>query len=295
MSGGNGYLAILSITRPPERVVSLVPSVTDSLYDLGLGEHVVGVTEFCRPPEGARTSLKLVGGTKSTDVEAVISLKPDLVIANQEENSPEVVEALEEAGLNVWVTFPRTVEEAIQVLWALVRIFRKFEVTSRIKTLELTRQWTLQANSEGPRPRVFCPIWRGEKDSTRWWMTFNRETYAHDLLSTCGGENVFGMRRRRYPLSADLGDEAAEDAGERDTRYPRVSVEEVREANPEVVLLPSEPFVFTEEDASEVSRFLAGTPAVESGRIRLVDGSLITWHGTRLARALAELPSLLLN
>jgi ABC-type Fe3+-hydroxamate transport system substrate-binding protein len=124
-------------------------------------------------------------------------------------------------------------------------------------------------------------------------MTIGRGTYVHDLLAVCGAANVFADRERRYPLEADVGDAPPEPQAGRDIRYPRVSRREVLERAPDLILLPSEPFAFNREDALRVADELRGTPAADLGRIRTVDGSLLTWHGTRLGRALVELPSLI--
>lgn len=294
MTGGNGFTAILTFSRPPERVVSLVPSLTDSLFDLGAGGCLVGVTDFCCPPVEAQERLQRVGGTLTPDIEAIVGLRPDLVLANQEENSREVVEALEAAGLKVWVTFPRSVDDVLSLLWALVRLFNVPASGNRIRTLEVTLEWERRASAQRNPVRVFAPIWADRTEGgVEWWMTFNRLTYAHDVLAHCGGENVFADRERRYPLEADLGLVAAEEPGERDTRYPRVTAAEVIHASPELILLPDEPYSFGEKDEATVRRLLADTPAVRSGRVVRLDGRLLTWHGTRLARALAELPALL--
>jgi ABC-type Fe3+-hydroxamate transport system substrate-binding protein len=294
MSGGNGFTSILTFSQPPARVVSLVPSVTESLFDLGAGSHLVGVTDFCRPPEGEAGRLTRVGGTKSPNVQAILRLRPDLVVANQEENSREAIERLEAAGLKVWVTFPRSVDEALAILWALVRLFDVARAAPKIRTLEVTLAWEARASAQGAPVRVFAPIWQGDDPQAgRWWMTFNAETYAHDVLHRCGGENVFADRVRRYPLAADLGRMEAETPGDRDVRYPRVLPQEVIASAPDVILLPDEPFPFSEAEEADLRRLLADTPAVRQGRVIRIDGSLLTWHGTRLARALAELPACL--
>ena len=124
-------------------------------------------------------------------------------------------------------------------------------------------------------------------------MTFNRQTYSHDLLSCLGGENVFADRDRRYPLEADLGSAAVEEPGERDTRYPRLGFDEMRAADPDIILLPDEPFEFGEEHQEMLRACMPDSPVVKDDKFYFVEGSLITWHGTRLARALQELPSLL--
>lgn len=277
----------------PSRVVSLVPSLTESLYDLGLADPLVGVTDFCQPPEGAQAQLTRVGGTKTPDLQTILGLQPDLVLANREENERPALESLSTAGLTVWVTFPRSVPDAMHVLWGLAGIYRSQGAAQRLQTLERTVEWTTGAATLRTGGRYFCPIWQGPPEAEPFWlMTFNRETYCHDVLARCGGENIFAERRRRYPLAADLGGAPSAPAGNRDTRYPRVTLEEVRRGSPEVILLPSEPFGFGEREAARLKDLLSGTPAVEHGRVHLVDGRGITWHGTRIARALAEFPPL---
>jgi ABC-type Fe3+-hydroxamate transport system substrate-binding protein len=292
--GSNGHSKALHFTGPPQRVVSLVPSLTESLFDLGLGQALVGVTDYCVHPAEAVAGLPRLGGPKNPRVDEILALKPDLVLANWEENTRPTVEALEAAGTAVWVTFPRTVLESLDVLWKLVELFRNHEASLRLRTLELTLDWAISSVDERRTVRYFCPIWQETPQSGQpWWMTFNRQTYPSDLLLLIGGENVFGERERRYPLAADLGLEAAQDPGERDTRYPRVTVEEILAAQPEVILLPDEPFAFDDEHAGRMAELLAKTPAAQKGCIYPIDGSLITWHGTRLARALRELPAVL--
>ena len=124
-------------------------------------------------------------------------------------------------------------------------------------------------------------------------MTFNQFTYAHDVLSLVGGENVFAGRQRLYPLEADLGllQPSGEDKG--DTRYPRVIAEEIIRAKPDVILLPNDPFTFDQGHKQNILRQLGDTPAVKNSRIYFMDGSLVTWHGTRLGKALQALPQYL--
>ena len=169
-------------------------------------------------------------------------MQPDLVIVNQEENRREDAEALQAAGIPVWVTFPRTVREAFNLLWSIMDVFDEPAMVERVRAMEWTCDW-LERIEHDPPCRVFAPIWYEPL------MTFNAETYAHDLLRVCGGENVFAERERQFPLKADLGEAeplAPDDprvAG-RDTRYPRVTLAEVEAAQPDVILLPSEPFSF---------------------------------------------------
>ncbi len=293
---GNGHKKALHFDHPPERVVSLVPSMTESLFELGLGGTVVGVTDFCTLPAQGLEGLPRLGGPKNADPEQIAALHPDLVLANQEENSRQLVEALEEKGIRVWVTFPKSVRGAMDVLWAMAGIFQSRLAAVRLEVLDMTLEWAESSVTERKKFRYFCPIWQhipGNASVPAWWMTFNQTTYPADLLSLMGGENVFASRVRRYPLEADLGRAPAEEPGERDTRYPRVDEAEIREADPQVILLPSEPFGFDETHKEAVLQRFSGTAAAESGQVILLDGSLLTWHGTRLAHALRELPELL--
>jgi ABC-type Fe3+-hydroxamate transport system substrate-binding protein len=215
------------------------------------------------------------------------------VLANQEENTPHTVEQLEAAGVPVLVTFPKTVPQALDVLWTLTGLYHSQTAAIQLETLELSLEWVQSDSSERNHRRYFCPIWQDVTESdVRWWMTVNRDTYVHDLLSVVGGSNIFAHRERRYPLKADLGETAAQDPGDRDTRYPRVTLDEILAGDPEIILLPSEPFTFDETHREQIEAWLADTSAVRQGRVHLVDGSLLTWHGTRLGKALQELPAL---
>ena len=291
---GNGHRIAHTFHSPPKRVVSLVPSITESLFDLGFGEALVGITDYCTQPAGKVEGLPRLGGPKNPRVEEIVALQPELVLANWEENTRHSVEALEAAGVRVWVTFPQTVRQALDVLWILADLFHSGMAAARIESLEIGLEWAQKAAQQRPPIRYFCPIWHEETAAGQpWWMTFNQETYPHDLLQALGGENAFATRLRRYPLEADLGLAEAQDAKARDTRYPRLSLDEIRQAAPELILLPDEPYNFSESHREELQTLLADTPAMRDGRACLLDGSLITWHGTRLAKALQVLPELL--
>jgi ABC-type Fe3+-hydroxamate transport system substrate-binding protein len=274
----------------PQRVISLVPSVTESLFDLNIGNRVIGITDYCTKPADKVQKLPKVGGTKNPDIERIVALRPDLVIMNQEENRKEDAEALQAAGVPIWVTHPNTVREALDLLWTVMDVFEEPSMVPRVRLIEITYEWTLGVVREQAPKRAFVPIWRDP------WMTFNRDTYAHDLLRTCGVENVFAERERRFPLEADLGNVEPLPADDprvegRDVRYPRISLDEVVAAQPEIVLLPDEPFAFSQSDVDEIMRL--DIPAAQNGQVYLVDGSLLTWHGTRIAYALRDLPPLL--
>lgn len=275
----------------PHRVVSLVPSITESLFELGLGDAVVGVTDYCIYPEEEVALLPKVGGPKNPNIDLILDLEPDLVIANREENTPTAVQALEMAGIPVWVTFPNTVDETIEMLREMARLFRRREAARKVEFLARSVALERRVTRER-RVRYFVPIWEGKTGrGLRWWMTFNAQTYSGDLLRLLGGENVFAERERRYPLEADLGLAPPRPVEGRDTRYPRVPLDEVIAARPEVVLLPDEPCSYDEAKRREITSLLSDTPAGKNNRIYLVDGTLLFWFGTRLAKAIAQLPA----
>jgi len=252
-------------SQPPRRIVSLVPSLTESLFALGLGGRLVGVTEWCVHPAEGVAKLPKLGGTKNPDVAAIAALAPDLVIANQEENRRRDVERLEAAGLRVWVTYPRTVAAGAALLAELAELGASREARRRVVEPVLVAV----AEAERALPErgtpVFCPIWRDP------WMAVGADTYADDLLRLAGGRNVFGQRRER--------------------RYPRVSLDEVVATAPEVVILPDEPYAFGPSDVAELRKL--AIPAAVHGRIHVIDGTWVSWYGPRIAQALPALRHLL--
>jgi ABC-type Fe3+-hydroxamate transport system substrate-binding protein len=252
------------LEAPPRRVLALVPSLTLTLFELKLGDRVVGVTDYCTEPADRLARLPRVGGPRDPDIERILALGPDLVMAGQDENRREDVDALRNAGVPVWVISPKTVREVIDLLWAMMRAFDEPSMVPRVRLIEQTLDHMESAAANREACGVFVPVWRDP------WMTFSRDTYVHDLLRVCGGWNVFA---------------------EREVRYFPVTLDEVTAARPEVVLLPSKPYAFGAEAAAEMRAL--DIPAARNGRIHLVDGSLLFWYGTRTARGLSELPPLL--
>lgn len=269
----------LEISAAPSRVVSLVPSETVSVADLvGLG-RLAGRTEYCVEPAVGIEAIPTVGGTKGFDVQAILELEPDLVLANKEENSRPLVRALIDGGLRVHVSFPCTVDDSNRYLETLCRLLDVNPDAS--PHLQECREAAARAEATlttEPMP-VFVPIWRDP------WMTFDGGAYASDVLRLAGGHNVFSARPRRYPLAADLGKAAARaDAKteQRDTRYPRIRLEEVVERGARAVLLPDEPYAFTEKDF-DAFRELESSSALH---LLLIDGKDVFWYGTRAAAAI---------
>jgi iron complex transport system substrate-binding protein len=285
----NSEEVITGIVEIPEKIISLVPSVTETLVKFNLSDGIVGVTDYCPPVRFLVKEPQRVGGTKSLDIEKIVQLKPDLVIANREENSKEDIMQLDEACISIWLTFPKTADVVIEDLWVMARIFHmERHLAPKIEALQRSLEWTRLATKEQQPKRYFCPIWVGEH--VDWWMTFNQYTYAHDILACCGGVNAFAARERRYPLEADLGLQPAIEVDLEDTRYPRVAAAEIVEANPDIIFLPSEPYAFSKNDAQKLSELLPDVTAVVTNKIHFIDGRLITWHGIHMAEAITSLP-----
>jgi ABC-type Fe3+-hydroxamate transport system substrate-binding protein len=258
--------ALVAVPARPARIVSLVPSITELLFALGLEGRIAGVTIFCSEPRDRVARTPKVGREKDPDPSRIRALQPDLVIANVEENRRDVVEALRAAGVTVWVTFPRTVAAGVALIRELGALTGTDAAAAALAgPLEAALAATLERVAGRPRARVFCPIWRGP------YMTINRDTYVNDMLETCGGDNVFAASAARYPT---------------------VTLEDVRAAGPDVILLPDEPYRFRDAHRADFAP-LEDVPAVRSGRVHLVDGKLLSWYGPRIAEALARLPTLL--
>ena len=281
-----------SFTKRPQRVVSLVPSLTDTLLHFNLEGAVQGITDFC-PWTSSLPEPRRVGGTKTPDVDVIRLLQPDLILADREENEKAVLEALEREGFDIWLMYLPSLEDVLAMLGELVRVFQCDEqALQRLRTFENSFRWASMTADPAAGMRYFCPIWQGEDvEAGLWWMTFNRQTYCEDLLTLCGGRNCFSARERRYPLQADLGLVEADVAGGRDQRYPRVTADDVVSAAPEIILIPDEPYTFSESDQLRMLSALRETPAVQHGRISRIDGRDLTWNGVRAFRALAVLPA----
>ena len=267
-----------------------MPSITESLFALGFGETVVGVTDFCTRPAGQLSALVRVGGPKTPDVDVIAELQPDLVIGGWEETAKERVEALSERGIKVWLVFPKTVDDGVDLLRQLLGLYHTDKRVEQINGLQVAVDYARAAADSLPPVKYFCPVWFDQHEGLDWWMTFNHDTYMDDLLQLFGGENVFSKRERLYPLDADLGRGSPESAEGRDTRYPRVTAGEVIAAQPELILLPDEPYLFSDSDRAALEHAFADTPAVRNKKVFFVDGSLLTWYGVRLGQALRVLP-----
>lgn len=238
------------------RLVSLCPSLTELLCDLDLADHLVGRTKFCIHPADAVGRIETVGGTKTPRIARILELAPDVVFMNREENRAADAQSLEAAGIRVHATLPRTAAEVAETVRSIGAVTGRTSAAERIAREIETRAARVQRSaSGGPAVRFAYLIWRDP------WMTVNGDTFVSALLSLPGGRNVFG------------------DAGE---RYPVITAGQLREARPDVVLLSTEPFPFREHHGDE----LALLTGLSRDRIRVVDGELLSWHGSRTPRGI---------
>src|SRR5262245_9811513 len=239
------------------RVVSLCPSITETLVAIGGRRHLAAVTRFCTRPRSALWGRPRIGGTKKPDIGRIRDLKPDLVFANEEENRLEDVRALEAAGIEVDVSFPKRVSDVPPDVrrWG-ERIGSEADAEAIARKIEDAAAGL--ASAPAPRPfRYAYWIWKDP------WMTVSNDTYVADLLRLAGGENVFGSERDRYPHGTPG---------------------EARARGADVHLLSSEPFPFREEKHDALVRELAGAEA----RRLYVAGDDYCWHGARTLEGLAQ-------
>ncbi len=255
---------------PPQRVVSVAPSITGSLLALGLGGHLAGVTDLCELPAGME-NVKRVGRPESIRTEDVTSLHPDRILAAGEENSADQIVEWTQSGLPVWVSSPKTVRQAVADLRDLAMMFPSEAALQSVVWLDRSVDW-MSGSLPEKRLRVFCPrTRRGSTEDPQSWEAAGRGSYAGDLLLLCGAETI---------------------SGENDTgMYPAVTPEEVIAAAPDIILLAGAPFPFSDRDADAFRSNMPEIPAVKNNRILAVDGRLIFWPGVKLGEAIRVLPA----
>lgn len=231
------------------RIVSLVPSITELVFALGRGDALVGRTRFCTEPSGPVDAVSIIGGTKNPRIDRIIALAPDTVLANKEENRREDIEALRAAGIAVLLTDPNSVPEAMSMI-SEVGALLGAEPAAAALVSEIGE--ALDAPAPTPPVRFFAAVWWNPM------MGLGSASYGHDLLERSGGSNVLSGQ----------------------PRYPEVSLEELAELRPELILLPDEPFPFA---ASHLPTFKA------VALTRVIDGKLLWWYGPRIPEALRAL------
>lgn len=250
----------IDLARPPQRIISLVPSQTEFLHDIGLGDKVVGITKFCIHPKAWYKEKKRVGGTKNVDFAAIAALQPDLIIANKEENTQSEIEALAKL-YPVWISDIYNLDDALEMMrkigdfWTgedaqtaahaiASQISHDFEAyAAKIKIEEL--------GAEKKPLRAAYFIWREP------YMVAARKTFIDDMLARAGFANAFGAL----------------------SRYPVLSAADVAAADLAAIFLSSEPYPFKAKHLAEFAALCPNT------KIEIVDGEIFSWYGSRLRYA----------
>lgn len=228
-----------------------MPSLTELLFDLGLGDRVTGRTRFCVHPMEKVSEVEIVGGTKNPRINKILSLQPDLVIANREENKKEDIERLSEE-LNVMITEIDSISDA---LLAIHDIGKRCDVDDRASELISQIRLQLDRIPDEPVQTVAYFIWRDP------WMTVGADTYIHSVLEHWNLKNVYKEH----------------------TRYPETTLSELRRKSPDLILLSTEPFPFKEKHKGKVRE------SCPDSRVLIVDGEWFSWYGSRMLPAFKKL------
>lgn len=239
----------ISIAWPPRRIISLVPSQTELLYDLGLKDEIVGQTLFCIHPDWAHQTKERVGGTKKLNLEKIRTLKPDLILGNKEENERSQIETLAEE-FPVWLSDITNLEGALNMMQQIGELVNRKAEAKQIRDQVWEKFNALQSNGHSKKTAYF--IWYNP------WMAAGHDTFINDMLERCGFANVYLDENSRYPMISD---------------------EAIRNAGAEIVFLSSEPFPFKEKHQSAMQHLLP------NAQVLLVDGELFSWYGSRLLKS----------
>ncbi len=240
----------VEIPFPPRRIISLVPSQTELLFDLGVGERVVGVTKFCIHPPEARQSATVIGGTKNFDFDKIAALKPDLIIGNKEENYQAGIEQLA-TQYPVWLSDIGNLSEALVMIRQVGFVVGAKEKAEQLAA-EIAASFAALETRQPLIPAAYF-IWR------KPYMAAASGTFIDDMLRRVGFRNVF----------AHLG------------RYPEITPEQLAAAAPARILLSSEPYPFKEKHLAEFQEICP------EAKIQLVDGEMFSWYGSRLRLSVA--------
>lgn len=239
---------LIILPKKPERIISVVPSQTELLFDLGLNDEVIGITKFCIHPEKWFKEKQRIGGTKKLNIDKIIALQPDLIIANKEENTKEDIEGLKK-HFPVWISDIYNLENALKMIHDIGGITEKQNNANEIiQTIQKKFAVLKQFIETEKTIRTAYFIWFNPT------MAAAENTFIDNMLHYCGFENVFSHKNR----------------------YPEISEQDIKDANPELILLSSEPFPFKEK---HVEYFKSLLP---NAKVILVDGELFSWYGSRL-------------
>lgn len=232
----------------PQRIISLVPSQTELLYDLGLDNEVAGITKFCVHPGKWFRSKQRVGGTKRLNMKIIQQLQPDLIIANKEENVKEQVEELQKK-FPVWISDIHNLDDAFEMIEQVGMMTGKDDTSGQLISA-IKKEFSQLQPMHQPLPAIYL-IWQNP------YITVGGDTFIHSMMEAAGFSNLF----------------------ENEKRYPEITIEQLQRLNPALLLLSSEPFPFKQKHAEELQALLPGST------ILLVDGEMFSWYGSRLRYA----------
>ncbi|MGB1041056.1 MAG: ABC transporter substrate-binding protein [Flavobacteriales bacterium] len=242
----------VEIPESVQRIVSLVPSQTELLVDLGLGDKIVGVTKFCIHPNGFKNSKTVIGGTKNFHFDKIDSLNPDLIIGNKEENYKEGIEQLAKK-YPVWMSDILTIDDALDMIRSIGIITQTSEKANYL-WCEINENKNALIELNKPKRNALYFIWKNP------YMVAGSTNYINDMMKLNGYINLCNTNQF--------------------TRYPELTEKQIIELNPEVVLLSSEPFPFKENHITEIQKLLPNS------EVKIVDGELYSWYGSRILKAL---------
>lgn len=244
--------SLFQIKNTPKRIVSLVPSQTELLFDLGLEKEIVGITKFCIHPFHAKQTKTIVGGTKTIKIDKIKALNPDIILCNKEENTKEIVKACQQI-CPTHVSDLFTLEDAKDLIAEYGSIFnRRTEASSIINKLDYKLNDFLSYIKNKPLLKVAYFIWRNP------WIVAANNTFIDYMLKLNRFENIYANKER----------------------YPEVELKKIRlEGDPDIVMLSSEPYPFKEEHAFEIGR------CTHHAKTVFVDGELFSWYGSRLLKS----------
>jgi ABC-type Fe3+-hydroxamate transport system substrate-binding protein len=243
------------LPETPRRIISLVPSQTELLFDLGLETEVIGITKFCIHPDKWFRSKARVGGTKTLDINKISELNPDLIIANKEENVKEQIEALAQEH-PVWISDVNNLSDALEMIEQIGLITNKKQQAKEI--VESIQQAFTSLKSQTSNLKTCYLIWKDP------YLTVGGDTFIHNILFQAGFDNIFSNQKR----------------------YPKVTIHELQTLNCELLLLSSEPYPFKQKHIDELQ---AQLPHM---KILLVDGEVFSWYGSHLLQTPAYLQQL---
>jgi ABC-type Fe3+-hydroxamate transport system substrate-binding protein len=238
----------VEVADQPSRIISLVPSLTELLFHLQLENEVVGITKFCIHPENWFSTKSRVGGTKTVDINKVISLQPHLILANKEENDQQQIEILLKK-FPVWVSDISNLQQALEMISSVGEITNRIQQANSIND-SINKDFTT-LNSDNIKQPVCYLIWKDP------YMTVGGDTFINDMLEHAGFENIFKYQKR----------------------YPKTSIEQLNQLPFEYLFLSSEPFPFKQKHVDELQKLLPHK------KIILVDGEIFSWYGSRLLKA----------